>query len=171
MTATTAQLEALLFAHGEPMAIAAVARQLQVSEDEVIELATHLAAERVSSGIVLVQTDDHLQLAVSPTISEDVVGVESKDQPMELSSALSEVLALVAYRGPLSADDIQAIRGVDSRRSLRQLIEWEYVVVSGEAAAEHFDITPAALRHLGVTKRQELPRFAEFSVPPQSEES
>ena len=55
------------------------------------------------------------------------------DRPPNYSRAVMEVLAIIAYRQPVTRGDIEKIRGVSlSSNTLRQLIEREWIDIIGQ---------------------------------------
>jgi segregation and condensation protein B len=52
---------------------------------------------------------------------------------IRLSSPMMETLAVVAYRGPVSRADVEAIRGVACGELLRQLMERDLIRISGRS--------------------------------------
>lgn len=56
-----------------------------------------------------------------------------KTQPLRLSSATMEVLAIVAYKQPVTKDELDQIRGVDSGYVLRNLMEKRLVKIAGRS--------------------------------------
>jgi segregation and condensation protein B len=52
---------------------------------------------------------------------------------VRLSSPMMETLAVVAYRGPVSRADVEAIRGVACGELLRQLMERDLIRISGRS--------------------------------------
>jgi segregation and condensation protein B len=93
-------------------------------------LETTLAAR----GVRLVAAGDHVALATAPETGPVIaryVGVE----PGRLSTASLEVLAIVAYRQPVTKAVVERIRGVDSDYTLRSLLHRRLVVETGRADA------------------------------------
>ncbi|MBI3557534.1 MAG: SMC-Scp complex subunit ScpB [Deltaproteobacteria bacterium] len=56
-----------------------------------------------------------------------------KTQPLRLSTATMEVLAVTAYKQPVTKDEIDQIRGVDSGYVLRNLMEKRLVRIAGRS--------------------------------------
>ncbi|EKE10649.1 MAG: hypothetical protein ACD_15C00221G0001 [uncultured bacterium] len=84
-----------------------------------------------------------------------------------LSSAALEVLSIIAYRGPISKPEIEAIRGINCSYTLRNLtirglIERENNPKDsrGYVYVVSFDF----LKKLGVEKMENLPEYATLSV-------
>ncbi|MEX2055003.1 MAG: SMC-Scp complex subunit ScpB [Candidatus Andersenbacteria bacterium] len=158
------KLEALLFLAGEAVSFTELARLLNADSAMIKTQINELKQMLAAHGLTIVTTDTHAQLTTSPTVS-DFVTQYITGESQDISAAAAETLALVAYRGPISRYDIDAIRGVDSRRMIRQLALRGLIrATTGESGVPRYVIAPEFLEHLGLTDRSELPRFAELST-------
>ncbi len=127
-------LEAVLFVAERPLARAEIARLLGSDRDTVDALVGDLETTLAARGIRIVVAGDHVALATAAEAGPVVaryVGVE----PGRLSPASLEVLAIVAYRQPVTKAVVERIRGVDSDYTLRSLLHRRLVVESGRADA------------------------------------
>ncbi len=81
----------------------------------------------------------------------------------KLSNASLEVLAIIAYRQPITRPQIDAIRGVDSSGTLQNLLERQLVEAVGKLEAPGrptlYGITQEFLKHFGLRSLDELPHF------------
>ena len=75
-----------------------------------------------TSSLQLVRIAGGYQLCTKPDYA-DIVSKFLQPQPHKLSRSLMEVLAVVAYKQPITAAEIEAVRGVNSDYGLRQLVE------------------------------------------------
>ncbi len=79
---------------------------------------------------------------------------------LKLSHAATEVLAIIAYRQPITRPQIDAIRGVDSSGTLTQLLERNLVEPLGKLEAPGrptlFGTTKEFLKHFGLKDLSEL---------------
>lgn len=86
----------------------------------------------------------------------------------KLSKASSEVLAIVAYKEPITRAEIDNLRGVDSSGTINSLIEKELIEIVGKLEApgrpSQYGITKRFLRHFGLKDRSELPELFARSV-------
>lgn len=158
------KIEALLFVAGEAVSKKDLAKLIEGSEALVQESLQELEQELMGDGLSLVQTATHAQLVTAPAVSNYLAQfLENEEAP--LSKPASEVLALVAYRGPISRLDIEAIRGVDCRQTLRSLKFRGFIApASSGTKVPLYDITEDFFQHLGITKREELPNFDNLST-------
>ncbi len=117
------QVEALLFVSDEPVSAAVLASSLGVAEGQVEQALEILEAHLESRGAVrLTKIAGGYQLCTKP---EHAVMVANflKPQRQRLSRSLMEVLAIVAYRQPVTLVDIETVRGVQSDYSVKALQE------------------------------------------------
>lgn len=163
MTPVAQKIEALLFGAGEAVPkvelVKAVGESRQVVEEALNEIHQALA----DHGLALLATDTHAELVTSPAVA-NWLGQWWASDAGELSKAATETLAIIAYRGPLARYDIDVIRGVDSRHTLRQLLHRGLLRRAlGAAPTPRYEITEEFLKRLGLTSRQQLPQFDQLS--------
>ena len=100
---------------------------------EVTALLTSLAADyrAAGRGIELHQVAGAWQLRTAP---ENAPWVQRllRQKPTRLSRAQLEVLAIVAYRQPITRPEIDDVRGVDSGGALKTLLERHLVRILGK---------------------------------------
>ena len=81
----------------------------------------------------------------------------------KLSPAASEVLAIIAYKGPITKPQIEQIRGVDSSGSVTSLLERELVEeigkMDGPGRPSLYTVTPRFLQLFGLKDLSSLPRL------------
>ena len=163
MTSLAQHLEALLFTAGEAVTLSDLSQLLNVSEEQIKKALEELSNELKNHGLALVITNTHAQLVTSQEVAEFLAQF-AEEGGNELSKAAMETLSVIAYKGPISRYDIDSIRGVDSRRMIRQLLLrglLRQIRTSGKASL--YDISEDALMHLGITKKEELPEFENLS--------
>ncbi len=80
---------------------------------------------------------------------------------VRLSSPMMETLAVVAYRGPVSRADVEAVRGVACGELLRQLMERDLIRISGRSEELGrpylYDTTKHFLQLFGLASADALP--------------
>jgi segregation and condensation protein B len=116
-------IESILFISGDPVKISRVAKITGASKPE-IENAIMILQKDYSAGrgMVIIKKEDEVQMATSPensSFTDDLVKSEIQEN---LSRAALEVLSIIAYRGPISRTDVDAIRGVNSAFTIRSLM-------------------------------------------------
>ena len=120
---TKAAVEAMLFAHAEPVTAERLAGVLGVEEDAVSRLLLSLRDdyEAEDRGLVLLQLEDRWQLATKTAYAPYIKDIMDTRRNTPLSPAALEVLAIIAYNQPVSRSFIEQVRGVDSSSTVQTL--------------------------------------------------
>jgi len=114
---------ALLFVADAPATARALGEALNYTEGQV-EQAIEVLEKRLKKGgpLQLVRLAGGYQLATKPEHAAAIAAF-LKPQRQRLSRSLMEVLAIIAYKQPLTMAEIDVIRGVQSDYSVRALLE------------------------------------------------
>ena len=159
-------LVALLFVSSEPLSIEAARQALGASDSAVTETIERLAA-LPPPGLMLQRHQDTLQLVTAPTSLAYVRRLRGIPEVAQLSKAALEVLALVAYRQPVTRAEIDAVRGVASDRALATLIGRGLVDEIGRrdtvGRPALLGTTMRFLEFLGIGSLDDLPTFVSTS--------
>lgn len=154
-------IESVLFVAGEPVTITQLARVLDVPADSVELALERLVADCRGRGIRVQRQHETVQLVSAPEAAHVVarfLGIQSSSR---LSPAALEVLAIIAYRHPLTRAQIEAIRGVDSSGVIRALLARNLIAEAGRLETVGrpilYTITPEFLRQFGLTSLDDLP--------------
>lgn len=128
-----AAVEALLFAAGEPVTVAALGEALHGVDEADVQAAIDAIARRCAAddrGVEVVEVGGAWQMRSKAAFGALVVRLRG-GRPQKLSRPALEVLSVVAYRQPATRQEIEQIRGVDSGAVLKSLLERQLVRVSG----------------------------------------
>jgi segregation and condensation protein B len=157
-----AQIEAILFFKGEPIAIKKLTELLSVQEDTVNEAVQILEQKLIGRGLTIIKNDGQVMLGTAKEASELIESIKKEELSRDLGKAGVETLSIVLYQGPISRPDIDYIRGVNSSFILRNLMVRGLVErVSNPNDTRSFLYKPTfdLLSHLGVSSVEELPEF------------
>jgi len=163
-------LEALLFVSDAPAKLEQLARAAGLTVGQA-EQALELLSQRLErqGGLQLVRIAEGYQLCTKPEFAERIADF-LKPQRQRLSRSLMEVLAIVAYRQPVTAAEIEEIRGVQSDYGIHSLLERRLIQEVGRKAAPGrpvlYGTTQQFLHHFGLKDLSELPRLTDGSAPP-----
>lgn len=167
------QIEALLFASGDPLPAVKLADILAVPADKVIALIAEMATAMEASdrGLTIVEVAGGYQLCTKPQLIntvEQLAGVHES----RLSAAAMETLAIVAFRQPVTRLEIETLRGVKADRAVATLMERGLIREVGRKEALGrpilYGTTDEFLKCFGLKHLEELPNLAEFEFPGQS---
>lgn len=156
------QIESLLFVSSKPIDIKLLAKLTNNTESEVQEAIRDLQNLRKNSGLIILENNGACQLATNPENAGLVTNFLNSELREKLSEASIEVLAIVAYRQPISRSEIEAIRGVNSQYSLRHLLMRgliEKISNPNDARGTLYQLTTEFLQHMGIGSVTDLPDF------------
>ena len=167
--ALEAAVEAVLFAAGEPVHPKEIAAAFEgTGEAEILEAIEALRRRHESgpSGLVVEQVAGAFRLATKPDVGAVVRQFFRQRNRTRLSPAALESLAIIAYRQPVTAPEIQAIRGVDPSGPLKSLLEKKMVRILGRKRVVGnpllYGTTKQFLVHFGLNRLEDLPSIEEF---------
>ena len=119
-------LEAMLFAHGEPVALDRLADAMHAEPIQVQVLLEKLQRQydERNSGLVVLNFEDRWQMVDPPLLRRDSSSAfwTPAATPPSPRPPL-EVLAVIAYNQPVSRSFIEQVRGVDSSSTVAKLLE------------------------------------------------
>ena len=168
MPQSTDIIEALLFAADRPVAPERLALAAEISLDEVRAALEDLAREKTSIGALqLVEVAGGWQFVTKAQFAPYVRRLRD-EKKSRLSRAAFEVLAIVAYRQPVTRGDVDTLRGVDSGGPLNFLLERKLVAPNGRKDSPGrpwlFETGPQFLEQFGLKSLEDLPDLAEFAA-------
>ncbi len=112
---------ALLFVADGPVPVEHLAQVLEIRPDEIEPVLAELAAWLARGGLLLQRDGGRAQIVTAPDVAPYVERFLGLDLSSRLSPAALEVLAIIAYRQPITRAEIEAIRGVNCDGVLRTL--------------------------------------------------
>ena len=164
----TSILEAVLFAAGLPLSVPKLAEIIEAPEWEVQEALTqleHILSER-GSGIFLRRSAGGYQLVTHPNAFPWVKKLSETVQPT-LSASAMETLAIIAYKQPITKQEVEHIRGVRAERSIARLLELELICEMGRKQVVGrpilYGTTDLFLRAFGLQQIEDLPTLPDVN--------
>ena len=161
-------LETMMFMWGEPLEVKDAAQILEAEKSEIRDLCKELMNEyeQEGRGIRIRQVDDSFGYV---THVENEMFIEKLCTPVRvkrLSQAALEVLAIIAYRQPVTRSEIDSIRGIKSERVIDGLTEKGLIEVVGRSEGVGrpliYATTKEFLKKFGFASLKDLPEVAEF---------
>ncbi|KKW42328.1 MAG: Segregation and condensation protein B [Candidatus Magasanikbacteria bacterium GW2011_GWA2_56_11] len=164
------QLESVLFVAGKPLSPAELARALctDVAAIGVALEELKLKFNALESGIHIIDTGSSVQMTTNPANSQAVDKFTTEEIKGELTRAQLESLTVIAYQGPITRPELEAIRGVNCAIILRNLELRGLVEATDDAdkLLPVYSLTVEALRHLGLASPSDLPGYSELHDHP-----
>lgn len=162
-------LESLIFASGKPIEIKKLGKICNVDEKKVQDSLKTLNAEyeKNDRGIRLVLKSDVVQMVTAPCNSEIVKSLSSSELTEDLSTVSLESLTIIAYKGPITRSELEAIRGVNCLYVLRTLLIRGLIEKKQhpkDSRLAIYEVTTKFLRHLGLNKISDLPNYEDMKA-------
>lgn len=163
-------IECILFVSGDPVDVISLQRALGITELELQAILSQMETQyqEQSRGIQLYRTADTVQLISNRRYAGYVEQLLQPVQAKSFSQAMLETLSIVAYKQPVTRNDIEAIRGVRCEYSVGQLLKLGLIREVGRKDAVGkpmlFGTTDAFLRQFGLHSLTELPSYATFAA-------
>lgn len=163
----TPKLEAILFTSGEAVSFSALQKILGVNIErlkEALSLYQKTLEER-GGALVLITDSKSARLGVASAYTSVLENLVKSELQTGLSKAALEVLALVAYLAPVARVEIDAIRGVNSSFTLRNLSMRGLIDRKGnphDARGYVYEPSMEFLTTLGISHIEKLPGYSEL---------
>jgi segregation and condensation protein B len=161
-------IEALLFAADSPVKLDRLAELAEVPTENVRAVIDELNAKYAETGRTfrVQRVAQGYQLYTMPDYAEFVRRLYQHQYIHRLSRAALEVLAIIAYRQPVTRPEIEQLRGVDCSGPLVTLLERRLIATYGRASRPGnpflYRTTPEFLRYFGLAGLEDLPRMEEI---------
>ena len=160
-------VESILFVSGEPVKISRLAKVSGAARPEVENALMALQNDYARNrGMVIIKKEDEVQMATSPENAETISELVKSEIQENLSRSALETLSIVAYRGPMTRADIEAIRGVNCSFTLRSLLMrglLERIDNPENSRGYLYKISFEFLKKMGVDSVEKLPDWESLS--------
>ncbi|MEF3691678.1 MAG: SMC-Scp complex subunit ScpB [Candidatus Moraniibacteriota bacterium] len=161
-------IESVLFIGGEELSVGHLAKILEIKKELVLANLDELAKEyrNKNSGILIIKNGENYQMVTNSENSTWVEKTIKRNLQENMSRTALEVLAIVAYRGPVSRAEIEAIRGVNSSFTLRNLLMRGLIfrgVNESDQRGYLYNISMDFIKKMGMKKIEDLPEFEVLS--------
>lgn len=156
-------IEAILFSMGEAIPLKELSKALEVDEPTLEKIINNLIDkyEAEDRGIKLVKLEDSYQLCTKNEYYDVLSKLVNMPKKHVLTDTLMETLSIVAYKQPITRQEIEAIRGVSCVHAINKLVEYNLIAEVGRLDAIGrpilFGTTEDFLRSFGVQSMDELP--------------
>ena len=161
-------LETMMFMWGEPLEVKDAAEVLEADKNVIRGLFVELQTEyeQEGRGIRIREVDDAFGFV---TLADNDIFLKKLCTPVRvrrLSQAALEVLAIIAYRQPVTRSEIDSIRGIKSERVIDGLIDKGLVEISGRSEGVGrpliYATTKEFLKKFGFSSLKDLPEVPEY---------
>lgn len=161
-------LESMMFVWGQPLDVKTCADILNISKEDTLQYFLELQEEyeQEGRGIVIRQVNKSFQFVTRAENAEFIERLCTPIKVKRLSQSALEVLAIIAYKQPVTKGEIDAIRGVKCDRVIDGLVKKDLVMVKGRSEGIGrpllYGTTEAFLKNFGFTSLKELPEIEDI---------
>ena len=130
-------LESILFVWGDPLEAKTAAELFNIPTNDMLHILRELADdyEERRSGLRIREADKAFQLCTNPENDDYITKLCTPVKEKRLSQAALEVLAVIAYKQPVTKAQIDAVRGIKSDRVLETLMRKDLVEEKGRSSS------------------------------------
>ncbi|MGI6732597.1 MAG: SMC-Scp complex subunit ScpB [Anaerovoracaceae bacterium] len=161
--------ESMMFVWGEPLDAKVAADIFNIDRKEAYDLFKELQAEYETQnrGIRIREIDKAFQFCTWEGNDEYIRKLCTPVKEKRLSQSAMEVLAIIAYKQPVTKGEIEAIRGIKCDRVIEGLLKKELIEEVGRSAGIGrpilYGTTKAFLKNFGFKNLDDLPRMEDIS--------
>lgn len=155
--------ESMMFVWGEPLDVKLAAEIFNISRQEAYRHFKELQSEyeQEGRGLQIREINRSFQLVTKPENTEYIEKLCTPVKRRRLTQSALEVLAIVAYKQPVTKGEIEAVRGIRCDRVLDGLKKKDLVTELGRSSAIGrpilYGTTDSFLKNFGFTNLKELP--------------
>lgn len=156
-------MESMMFTWGEPLEVKMAADVFNITKEEAYECFKELQAEyeQEGRGIVIREVNKAFQFVTREENADYVRRLCTPVKAKKLSQSALEVLAIIAYKQPVTKGEMEAIRGIKCDRVVEGLMNKNLIEEVGRSSAIGrpilYGTTDTFLKNFGFTSLKELP--------------
>ena len=151
----TAKLITILFYSSEPISESSLSKNMGLEKKRLhSEMAK--ANEKLSElGLVIISDSSMMQLVAKPEYS-NIIDEFYDSTPQSLSQPALETLSVIAYKQPVSKEEIDEIRGVSSEQSVKNLLNKHLIKKVSVNNSEKYKTTTEFMKLMGIESLKQL---------------
>lgn len=155
--------ESMMFVWGEPLDVKTAAEVFNINWKDAYDyfLELKLEYDQEGRGIKIIEINKSFQFVTNAENSSYVERLCTPVKEKKLSQSALEVLAIIAYKQPITKGEIDSIRGIKCDRVIEGLVKKELIQEKGRSSAIGrpilYGTTDAFLKHFGFETLKDLP--------------
>lgn len=173
------KIESLLFVVGDDgLTLAQLAHIVEAEEAQVAEVLTNMKAQLDADdtrGVTIKELAGTYQLITKQQLADTIQKLIENPPAQSMSQASLEVLAIVAYKQPITRVEVEDLRGVKCERPIQTLVSkgliQEVGRVEGTGRAILYGTTSEFLNFFGLNDLRELPPLPDGETEQEGTES
>ncbi len=161
------QIESLLLVSGRALSLSELAKILKSDKKLIKDSLNYLKNNYKENkrGFNIVENNNKFQLTSSAENSELIADFLKEDISGELTQASLEALTIIAYRQPITKEEIEKIRGVNCSLIIRNLLMRGLIEENFDKSKQvsNYNVSLDFIRYLGISNVEELPDYEKLS--------
>jgi segregation and condensation protein B len=161
------QIESLLLVSDRALSLTELSKLLKEEKKVIKEALDSLSKDyrENNRGFNIVENNNAYQLSSSADNSDLVANFLKADISGELSQASLEALTIIAYRQPITKEEIEKIRGVNCSLIIRNLLMRGLIEEKFDQSKQvnYYYVSLDFVRYLGISRVEELPDYEKLS--------
>lgn len=159
-------IEAILFTMGDSVEASKIAKAIEHDTETTRKIIRNMMDryEEEDRGIRIIELEDSFQMCTKKEAYEYLIRIAKQPRRYTLTDVVLETLSIIAYKQPVTRQEIEKIRGVKSDHAVNKLIEYNLVEEVGRMDVPGrpilFGTTEEFLRRFSVQSVDELPEIA-----------
>ena len=160
------EIEAILFAMGEAVELPRIARAIRQDPTTTENIIRNMMIryQEEERGIQIIELENSFQLCTKKEYYDSLIRIAAQPKKPTLTDVMLETLSIIAYKQPITKQEIDKIRGVKSDHAVNKLVEYNLVQELGRLDAPGrpivFGTTEEFLRNFGVDSTDNLPEIS-----------
>ena len=160
--------ESMMYIWGEPLSASQAGEIFNISQKEAVEIFRELQKEYLEEGrgIVIREVNKAFQFTTKEENADYIEKLCTPVKAKKLSQSALEVLAIIAYKQPVTKGQIEAIRGIKCDRVIEGLLAKDLIENLGRSDAIGrpilYGTTDSFLKNFGFTSIKDLPEIEDI---------
>jgi chromosome segregation and condensation protein ScpB len=159
MNDASRKILAFLFLRGLAVRKDLVMKACRLSESDLESALQGVREILHKTPFLLLETREELELVLNEKETLFFADYIKKEGEADLSPGTLQTLTIISYLDRPSLYEISFVRGVSAKQSISSLLSKGFI---SECGNDSYDISPETLLYLGVTRKEDLPNYAEI---------
>ena len=153
-----AKIITVLFYSSESIKISSLAKNFNIDKDIILKMIDDANNDLKKMGLIIISDKNEAQLVALPEYTKTIEEFyDSTPQP--LSQPALETLSVIAYKQPISKDEVDEIRGVSSEQSIRNLLSKKLIEKAVKNNVTKYKTTIEFLKLMGLESLKQLDNY------------
>jgi segregation and condensation protein B len=152
------KLIAILFYSSEAVKIKSLSKNLNLEKGQILDIVDKARPKLSELGMTIIHDESEMQLVVKPEYAS-LIEEFYDSTPQALSQPALETLSVIAYKQPISKDEIDEIRGISSDQSIKNLLNKQLILRTTNDGITKYKTTAEFLKLMGIESLNELDNY------------